>query len=77
MKKKNKISPQYKQMTQDCVRPADTSDIPRDILDNIHIDPEKRICPSFDYLSIAEYRVADPHQMGVRVVDNAVHEHIM
>lgn len=63
--------------TQDSIRPWDTSDIPKDISDNLHISPEKRICPSFDYLSIAAYRVAEPDMMGFRVVDNAAHEHIM
>lgn len=64
-------------LTQDSVRPWNTSDFPRNIDDNLHISPEKRICPSFDYLSIAAYRVADPDMMGFRVVDNAAHEHIM
>ncbi len=63
--------------TQDSIKPWDTANIPKDIGDNLHISPEKRICPSFDYLSIAAYRVAEPDMMGFRVVDNAVHEHIM
>ena len=77
MKHKMKISPQTPPVTQDYPRPADTSDIPKDIRDNLHISPENRICPAFDYLSIASYRVASPDTMGVRVVDNIVHEHIM
>ena len=63
--------------TQDSRRPWNSDDIPKDISDNLHISPEKRICPSYDYHSIAAYRVGDPEQMGFRVVDNAVHEHIM
>lgn len=47
------------------------------VYENLRINPEKRICPSFDYLSIAEYRVADPKSMGIHVVDNCAHEHIM
>ena len=54
-----------------------TNEIPKDMLDNIRLKQEKRICPSYDYLSIAEYRVADRDKMGFRVIDDAVWEHIM
>ena len=77
MKYKAQPSPHSQYGTQDYPRPADTSDIPRDIVDNIRINPEKRICPSYDYLSSAEYRVAARDRMGVRVVDNCAQEHIM
>ena len=63
---------------QDYSRPLmNTNEIPKDMLDNIRLNPEKRICPSYDYLSIAEYRVADRDKMGFRVIDEAVWEHIM
>ena len=58
-------------------RSAPQSMIPMDFSDNLRISPEKRICPSYDYLSIAEYRVADHDKMGFRVIDNAAQEHIM
>lgn len=45
--------------------------------DSIRLDPEKRLCPSFDDLSIALFPVADKEEMGVRVVDNFCEEHIM
>lgn len=77
MSHKKHSSPRNSLQRQDYSRPADTSDIPRDIIDNLRINPEKRICPSYDYLSIAQYRVADRDKMGFRVVDDFVHEHIM
>ena len=45
--------------------------------DSIRLDPEKRLCPSFDDLSIALFPVADKEEMGMRVVDNCCEEHIM
>lgn len=45
--------------------------------ENLRINPETRLCPAFDYLTVAQYRVADRHTMGVRVVDNFCEEHIM
>lgn len=78
MKRNSNASSHGKMQRQDVSRPLmNSSDIPKDILDNIRLNPEKRICPSYDYLSIAEYRVADRDKMGFRVIDNAVWEHIM
>lgn len=77
MKAKKHSSPPTSAPKQDSRRPADTGDISRSMLDNIHISPEKRICPSYDYLSIASYRVATPNKMGFRVVDNCAEEHMM
>ncbi len=45
--------------------------------DNFRISPEERICPSYDYQSIAAYRVASRDTMGFRVIDDCVREHIM
>lgn len=70
MKRHNRSIPRNSILRQD-------HPLPMDISDNLRIDPEKRICPSYDYLSIAEYRVADKDKMGFRVIDNAVQEHIM
>lgn len=77
MKPAKRTSPPTSAPKQDSRRPADTSDIPKNMTDNIHISPEKRICPSYDYLSIASYRVATPGKMGFRVVDNCAEEHMM
>lgn len=43
----------------------------------LRIEPEKRICPAFDPVSIALFPVASWNEMGVRVVDNFCEEHIM
>ena len=45
--------------------------------DDLRLDPESRICPKFDATSIALFPVADPGEMGLRVVDNCAEEHIM
>ena len=45
--------------------------------DDLRISPELRLCPKFDADSIALFRVAAPHEMGIRVVDNCAEEHIM
>ena len=44
---------------------------------NIRLDPQKRLCPRFDEESIALYPIAQPGEMGFRVVDNFAEEHIM
>lgn len=43
----------------------------------LRIDPESRLCPKFDNTSIALFPVADPGQMGLRVLDDCAEEHIM
>lgn len=40
------------------------------------IEPEKRLCPAFDPVSIATFPVAEPEEMGYRVLDNFCEEHI-
>lgn len=40
-------------------------------------DPSERLCARFDSASIAEFRVADRGEMGVRVVDNCAEQHEM
>ena len=42
----------------------------------LRMEPEKRLCPAFDPLTIATFPVADPGEMGVRVLDNFCEEHI-
>ena len=36
----------------------------------------KRLCPAFDPVSIATFPVAEPEEMGYRVLDNFCEEHI-
>ena len=45
--------------------------------EDLRLDPTKRLCPKFDENSIAMFPVADPGEMGVRVIDNCAEEHIM
>ena len=42
----------------------------------LQIEPEKRLCPAFDPVSIATFPVAEPEEMGYRVLDNFCEEHI-
>ena len=43
---------------------------------DLRLDPEQRLCPKFDDASIALFPVAQPGEMGFRVVDNCAEEHI-
>lgn len=43
----------------------------------LRIEPEKRLCPAFDPVTIAEFTVAAPDEMGFRVLDNFCEEHIL
>ena len=45
--------------------------------EDLRLNPETRLCPKFDAVSIAKFAVADREEMGVRVVDNCAEEHIM
>ncbi len=42
----------------------------------IRLDPSQRLCPIFDETSIAMFPVAQPGEMGMRVLDNFPEEHI-
>ena len=42
----------------------------------LRLEPEKRLCPIFDPTGIAAFPVANPEQMGFRVLDNFCEEHI-
>lgn len=42
----------------------------------LRIELEKRLCPAFDPVSIATFPVAEPEEMGYRVLDNFCEEHI-
>ena len=43
---------------------------------SLRLEPEKRMCPIFDNVSIAKFPVAAPGEMGYRVLDNFCEEHI-
>lgn len=43
----------------------------------LRLEPEKRICPAFDPVTVAKFRVASRDDMGFRVLDNFCEEHIM
>lgn len=42
---------------------------------DISVDPEQRVCPGFDAVSVNLDEVAGWNEMGVRVVDNCAEEH--
>ncbi|MBQ9521850.1 MAG: hypothetical protein IJR72_04685 [Oscillospiraceae bacterium] len=42
----------------------------------LRLEPEKRLCPLYDPATIARYPVAEPGEMGFRVLDNFCEEHI-
>ena len=42
---------------------------------SLRLEPEKRMCPIFDSVSIAKFPVAAPGEMGYRVLDNFCDEH--
>ena len=48
-----------------------------DTMPNLRLEPEKRLCPLFDSVTIAEFPVAEPLEMGFRVLDNFCEEHIL
>ncbi len=43
----------------------------------LRLEPEKRMCPIFDPVTVAKFPVAAPGEMGYRVLDNFCEEHIM
>ena len=45
--------------------------------DCLRIAPEKRIASKFDAASIAKFPVAEPGEMGFRVLDDCSEEHQM
>ncbi|MDD7652438.1 MAG: hypothetical protein SOY32_06305 [Candidatus Faecousia sp.] len=45
--------------------------------EDFRLDPEARMCPKFDAVSVAKFPVAPREKMGVRVEDNCAEEHIM
>ena len=51
-------------------RGAETESDPR-------LDPEQRLAPQFDSVSIKKFRAPEPGEMGFRVLDNCAEEHEM
>lgn len=41
------------------------------------LNPEQRLCPNYDSTSITLQTVAEPDNMGMRVLDNCAEEHAM
>ena len=44
---------------------------------DLRLNPEARLCPEFDSVSIKKFAAPDAGEMGVRVLDNCAEEHIM
>ena len=42
----------------------------------LRVEPEKRLCPQFHRDGIALFPVAEPDEMGFRVLDDCCEEHI-
>ena len=45
--------------------------------EDLRLDPESRLCPAFDAVSIKKFAAPDYEEMGVRVLDNCAEEHMM
>ena len=43
---------------------------------DLRLQPQLRVCPRFDPLSLADFSIAPPDEMGFRVEDNCAEEHI-
>jgi len=43
---------------------------------NPRLDPETRLAPRFDSVTIAKFPIAEPWEMGFRVLDDFTEEHI-
>ncbi len=43
--------------------------------DSLRLDPETRLAPRFDSVSIARFPIAAPGEMGFRVLDDFTEEH--
>ncbi len=43
--------------------------------ENLRLNPEARLAPRFDAVSIAMFPIAEPGEMGFRVLDDCTEEH--
>ena len=46
------------------------------VTDNLRLDPEQRVSPKFDSACVAQYPVASPDKMGMRVRDDCAEDNI-
>ncbi len=44
---------------------------------DLRLDPEARICPAFDAMSIKKFSLTNSGEIGMQVLDNCGEEHIM
>lgn len=44
---------------------------------DLRLDPEQRMCPAFDAVSVKLFAAPDKDEMGVAVMDNCAEEHMM
>ncbi len=49
---------------------------PDNEMEDLRLNPQLRLCAKFDETSIAKFPVADPGEMGMRVLDNCAEENI-
>ncbi len=49
---------------------------PDNEMEDLRLNPQLRLCAKFDEASIAKFPVAEPDEMGFRVVDNCAEEKI-
>ena len=45
--------------------------------EDLRLDPEARLCPEFDAVSIKKFQAPSREDMGVTVLDNCAEDHIM
>lgn len=68
---------QKRPSTERLNREHPVSNVPDNRMTDLRLSPQLRLCSKFDPTSIAKFRVANPGEMGMRVVDNCAEEHIM
>lgn len=44
---------------------------------DLRLNPEARMCPAFDSVSVKLFAAPDKDEMGVAVMDNCAEEHMM
>ena len=62
-----------------CRLSAEVVPLPKERKDKtpaLRIEPEKRLCPEYDPVTVKRYRAPEPGDMGFRVLDNFCEEHI-
>ncbi len=45
--------------------------------ENLRVNPEARVAPAFDAVSVKKFEAPKPGEMGFRVLDNCAEEHEM